>query len=79
MSEDTKKLLQGELLNRHIRGLRFFIFVFFSWSFINGPQPDQSFNFVLFTIKEKYGTNLTINDKSVDGVLGTRTQDGRRR
>ena len=26
---------------------------------------------------DKYSTNLTINDKSVDGVLGTQTQGGR--
>ena len=26
---------------------------------------------------DKYSTNLTINDKSVDGVVGTRTWGGR--
>ena len=26
---------------------------------------------------DKYSTNLTINDKSVDGMLGTRTRGGR--
>ena len=26
---------------------------------------------------DKYSTNLTINDKSVDGVLGTQTRGGR--
>ena len=33
------------------------------------------FIFVLFT--KKYSTNLTINDKSVNGVIGTRSQGGR--
>ena len=36
------------------------------------------FIFVLFShCKDKYSTNLTINDKSIDGVLGSRTQGGR--
>ena len=26
--------------------------------------------------KDKYSTNVTINDKSIDGVLGSRTQGG---
>ena len=26
--------------------------------------------------KDKYSTNFTINDKSIDGVLGSRTQGG---
>ena len=26
--------------------------------------------------KDKYNTNFTINDKSIDGVLGSRTQGG---
>ena len=35
------------------------------------------FLFISFFSRDKYGTNLTINDKSVDGVLGTRTWGGR--
>ena len=26
--------------------------------------------------KDKYSTNFTMNDKSIDGVLGSRTQGG---
>ena len=39
----------------------------------NGPnQASFLFIFVLFSLcKDKYRTNLTINDKSVDGVLGS--------
>ena len=33
----------------------------------------------LFISRNKYCTNLTINDKSEGGVLGTRAQDGGRR
>ena len=42
----------------------------------NGPNP-ASFLFILFFSHDKYSTNLTINDKSIDGVLGTRTRGGR--
>ena len=31
----------------------------------------------LFFSQDKYSTNLTINDKNVEGVLGTQTQGGR--
>ena len=42
--------------------------------FLNGPNPASFlFIFVLFShCKDNYSTNLTINDKSVDGVLGSR-------
>ena len=34
--------------------------------------------FVYFSLfsRDKHSSNLTINDKSIDGVLGTRTQGG---
>ena len=35
------------------------------------------FLFISFFSHDKYSTNLTINDKSIDGVLGTRTRGGR--
>ena len=36
------------------------------------------FHFVLFShCKDKYSINLTINEKSVEGVLGSRTRGGR--
>ena len=41
----------------------------------NGPNP-ASFCLFLFFLHDKYSTN-TINDKSVDGVLGTQTQGDR--
>ena len=43
--------------------------------FTNGPNP-ASFCFFSFFSHDKYITNLTINDKSVDGVLRTRTRGG---
>ena len=42
----------------------------------NGPNP-ASFCLFSFFSHDKFSTNLTVNDKSVDGVLGTRTQCGR--
>ena len=44
--------------------------------FLNGLNPVSFlFIFVLFShFKDKYSTNLTINDKSPDGVLGSRTR-----
>ena len=46
--------------------------------FKNGPNPAPfCFIFVLIhNSKTNYSTNLTINDKSLDGVLGTRTWCG---
>ena len=44
--------------------------------FLNGPNPN-SFCLFSFFSHDKYSTNLTINDKSVDGVPVTRTQGGR--
>ena len=44
--------------------------------FKNGPNP-ASFCLFSFFSHDKFSTNLTINDKSVDGVLGTRTRGGR--
>ena len=47
------------------------------WVFFikNGPNP-ASFGLFSFFSPDKCSTN-TINDKSVDGVLGTRTRGGR--
>ena len=45
----------------------------------NGPNP-ASFWFIFRSFsqhKDKYSTNFTINAKSIDGVLGSRTQGGR--
>ena len=41
----------------------------------NGPKP-ASFCLFSFFSRDKYITNLTVNDKSIDGVLGTRTRGG---
>ena len=44
----------------------------------NGPNP-ASFWFIFRSFsqhKDKYRTNFTINDKSIDGVLGSRTRGG---
>ena len=35
-----------------------------------------SFCFIFVLLQDKYSTNLTRNDKSVDGVLGTRIRGG---
>ena len=45
----------------------------------NGPNPASfCLFFVLFShCKDKYSTNLTINDKCIDGVLGSQTRGGR--
>ena len=40
------------------------------------PKP-ASFCLFSFFSYDKYSTNLTINDKNIYGVLGTRTQGGR--
>ena len=42
----------------------------------NGPNPASFCLFLFFFshCKEKYSTNLTINYKSIDGVLGSRTE-----
>ena len=48
-----------------------FLQVLKSSSFLNGPSP-ASFCLFSFFSNDKYSTN-TINEKSVDGVLGTRT------
>ena len=39
-------------------------------------QTRPLFVYFLFFSHDKYSTN-TINDKSIDGVIGTRTQGGR--
>ena len=43
---------------------------------LNGPNPASSlFIFVLFSHRtDKYSTNLTIIEKSIDGMLGRRTR-----
>ena len=43
---------------------------------LNGPNP-ASFCLFSFCSRDKYSTNLTVNDKYIDDVLGTRTQGGR--
>ena len=45
----------------------------------NGPNPASFCLFLFFFshCKEKYSTNLTINYKSIDGVLGTQTRGSR--
>ena len=46
--------------------------------FLNGPNPASFCLFSFFSqCKDKYSTNLTKNGKSINGVLGTRTKDGR--
>ena len=42
----------------------------------NGPNPAYFCLFSFFS-HDKYSTNLAINEKSVDSVLGTQTQGGR--
>ena len=51
-------------------------FMYTELGFFNGPNPASFlFIFVLFShCKVNYSTNLTINDKSVDGVHESRTQ-----
>ena len=49
------------------------VIVFF---YKNGPNP-ASFCLFSFFSHGKYSTNLTINDRSIDGVLGTQTWGGR--
>ena len=47
--------------------------------FLNGPNP-ASFCLISFfshIARTKYSTNLTINVKSIDGVLGSQTQGSR--
>ena len=43
----------------------------------NGPNP-VSFRLFLFFSHDKYDTDVTKNDKSIDGLLGTGTQGGGR-
>ena len=43
--------------------------------FLNGPNQASFCLFPFFSL-DKYSTNLTINYKSVDGVLGTQTHGG---
>ena len=44
--------------------------------FSNEPNP-ASFCLFSFFSHDKYSTNLTLSDTSIDEVLGTRTRDGR--
>ena len=44
--------------------------------FLNGPNP-ASFCLFSFFSHDKYSTTLTIDNKSIDGVLGTRTWGSR--
>ena len=44
----------------------------YNYYYLNGPNPASFCLFLLFSqCKDKYTTNLTSNDKSIDGVLGT--------
>ena len=43
---------------------------------MKGPKP-ASFCLFSFFSQDTFSTNFTINDESIDGVLGIRTQDGR--
>ena len=53
---------------------KFVTCIFFKWA----KTGFFLFILVLFShCKDKYSTNLNINDKSVNGVLGSRTRDGR--
>ena len=45
-------------------------------TFLNGPNL-ASFCLSPFFSHDKYTTNLTINDGSIDGAFGTLTRDGR--
>ena len=46
--------------------------------FLYGPNQASFVYFRSFhNARTKYSTNLTINDKSIDGVLGSQTQGGR--
>ena len=48
-----------------------------STDFLKMAKPGLFFViFALFTMQKQNNTNLTINDKSVDGELGTRTWGG---
>ena len=44
--------------------------------FLNRPNPASFCLFLIFS-QDNYSTKLTINDKSIDGVFGTQTWDGR--
>ena len=44
--------------------------------FLNGPNLASFCSFLLFS-HDKNSKNLTLLDKSVEGVLGTRTQGGK--
>ena len=50
-----------------------------AYNFKNVPNPASFlFIFVLFLHRmDKYSTNLTINEKSIDDMLGTWTRGGR--
>ena len=45
-------------------------------SFFKCAKPGAFFVYFHSFSHDKYSTNLTVNDKSVDGVLGTRTRGG---
>ena len=47
------------------------------WRIVKKWAKPGLFLFILFFSLDKYSTNLIINDKSLDGVLGTRTRGGR--
>ena len=50
--------------------------IFVQFSLKNGSNM-ASFCLFLFFSHDKYSTNLTIKNKSIDGVLGTQTLSGR--
>ena len=48
------------------------------WNIFNGPNLSSFCLFLFFSqCRDKYSTNVTVNDKSVDVVLGTRTPGDR--
>ena len=74
----TNVLWSIRIFYKNVNGKRG-IFSYFIYFFLkNGPNP-ASFWFIFCSFsqhKDKYRTNFTINDKSIDGVLGSRTQGG---
>ena len=59
------------LISKLLRVPKLLLKLFFKWAKLGLLL----FIFVLFShLMDKYSTNLTVNDKSVDGVLGSQTQ-----
>ena len=59
-----------------ISGIKLVDISIYAVFFKKGPNPAS---FLVYSLsfpqhKDKYSTNFTINDKSIDGVLGSRTR-----